>query len=74
VRATGLILASALIGARAVLACRSPARDTAERGGEASFVLAETTLVIPQVDYESAIYHPDGDPYPHIAELQQGRQ
>jgi len=66
VRAVGLTLAAALIGASAILACRSPARDTAERGGEASFVLAETTLVIPQIDYEPAIYYRDGDPYPHI--------
>jgi hypothetical protein len=29
-------------------------------------VLAETTLTIAQVDYESAIYYNRGDPYPHI--------
>ncbi len=28
--------------------------------------LAETTLTIPQVDYESAIYYNRDDPYPHI--------
>ena len=28
--------------------------------------LLETTLVIPQVDYEGALYKTPGDPYPHL--------
>ncbi len=28
--------------------------------------LESTTLTIPQVDYEPAIFHRDGDPYPHL--------
>lgn len=32
----------------------------------ATFSLDTTTLTIPQVDYESAIYYRDGDPYPHL--------
>jgi hypothetical protein len=31
-----------------------------------TLALAETTLTIAQVDYESAIYYNRGDPYPHI--------
>ena len=30
------------------------------------FSLTETTLRIPQVDYEPAIYYSEGDPYPHV--------
>ena len=32
----------------------------------ATFSLDTTTLTIPQVDYEPAIYYRDGDPYPHL--------
>jgi hypothetical protein len=30
------------------------------------FSLTETTITIPQVDYEPAIYYSEGDPYPHV--------
>ena len=33
---------------------------------EESFRLRETTLPIPQVDYEDAVYYAPGDPLPHI--------
>jgi hypothetical protein len=32
------------------------------------FTLSDTTLTISQVDYEGAIYHKAGDPYPHLDE------
>jgi len=33
---------------------------------DATFFLAQTTLTIPQVDYEPAVYYEPGNPYPHL--------
>ncbi|MFC1525228.1 DUF5107 domain-containing protein [Candidatus Latescibacterota bacterium] len=38
----------------------------ATSSGDAAFALVETTLALPQVDYEPAIYHDPGDPLPHL--------
>jgi hypothetical protein len=39
------------------------AEEYSHRG---TLILAETTLTIPQVDYEPAVYYTEDDPYPHI--------
>ena len=47
-----------VLGAFVVLACGCAERTL--------FSLTETTLTIPQVDYEPAIYYGEDDPYPHV--------
>lgn len=57
----------------AMMHCRCPPQEgtetrpvTVEQGEQTQLALSETTLVIPQVDYEPAVYYRDVDPYPHI--------
>jgi hypothetical protein len=59
-----------LFAAAAIIAmahCRASDTDQPERPPlRGTLALAETTLTIPQVDYERAIYYTEGDPYPHV--------
>ena len=57
----------AVLGALVVaVACCASTKHASTAAAPATFTATVTKLVIPQVDYEPAIYYSPGDPYPHI--------
>ncbi len=66
---TALLSATAALGSWYVwIATEAPAGPEAvsQQGQGGTLTLRETTLTVPQVDYEPAIYYRQGDPYPHL--------
>jgi len=63
-RRAGADRSIAILAVAALVAALSPPAARAEE--EAVFRLTQTTLTIPQVDYEGALYYDEGDPLPHL--------